>query len=61
MSEDQKVDLSEYCKVKCGFEAKEVAVLAEVPRRTFYSWWKSRPRAVKLIILGIKAERANKE
>jgi predicted transcriptional regulator len=57
MTENEKAELSKYCKTNCGLDAKEVADLAQVPRRTFYDWWSGRRRAVELIVLGIKAER----
>ncbi len=53
---NDKDDLSSYCKENCGLDAKETADKAEVPRRTFYDWWKNRRRAVELIVKGIKAE-----
>lgn len=56
MTEKEEIDLSRYCKDNCGMDAKEVADYAQVPRRTFYDWWGTRKRAVKLIIKGIKAE-----
>lgn len=45
---------SAYCRKHVGRDAKEVADLANVPRRTFYDWWRSRRTAVELIIEGIK-------
>lgn len=56
MTDNEKVELSKYCKTNCGLDAKEVADLAQVPRRTFYDWWTGRRRAVELIVLGVKAE-----
>lgn len=56
MTNNEQADLSQYCKDNCGLDAKEVADLAQVPRRTFYDWWKSRRRAVELIVLGLKTE-----
>lgn len=52
-------ELSIYCKENCGLNAKEVADLAEVPRRTFYDWWIYRRKAVELIIDGINSRRKN--
>lgn len=60
MSNEVQADLSAYCKANCGLDAKEVADYAQVPRRTFYDWWKSRRRAVELIVSGIKSEREKK-
>lgn len=56
MSENEKLELSKYCKINCGLDAKQVADYAKVPRRTFYDWWSSRKKAVELIVRGIKAE-----
>jgi len=56
---NKKTDaFSEYCKANCGLDATKVADLAQVPRRTFYDWWKSRSRAVELIVLAIKIEKS---
>jgi hypothetical protein len=60
MTNKEQADLSQYCKDNCGLDAKEVADLAQVPRRTFYDWWKSRRRTVELLVLGIKTEQNNK-
>ncbi|MEH6454787.1 MAG: hypothetical protein V7749_00565 [Cocleimonas sp.] len=60
MINKEQPDLSQYCKDNCGLDAKEVADLAQVPRRTFYDWWKSRRRTVELLVLGIKTEQNNK-
>jgi predicted transcriptional regulator len=56
MTDNEKDELSKYCKNNCGLDATEVADLAQVPRRTFYDWWSGRRRAVELIVKGIKAE-----
>ncbi|CAH0543293.1 hypothetical protein [Vibrio marisflavi] len=45
---------SAYCREQLGLDVKEVANIAEVPRRTFYDWWESRNKAVRLIVAGIK-------
>lgn len=57
MTEKEESDLSRFCKDNCGLDAKEVADYAGIPRRTFYDWWKSRNKAVKLMVKGIKAEK----
>lgn len=49
-------DLSAYCKTRCGMDVTEVVELSEVPRRTLYDWWRSRRRAVELIVAGLAAE-----
>lgn len=56
MTSENAQELSRYCKENCGLDAKEVADIAEVPRRTFYDWWKNRRRAVELIVKGVSAE-----
>jgi len=56
MTDTDKDELSRFCKDHCGLDAKETADYAGIPRRTFYDWWKSRNKAVKLMIKGIKAE-----
>ena len=56
MTDHEKEELSEYCREKCGLDAKQVADIAQVPRRTFYDWWTGRRRAVELIVLGVKTE-----
>lgn len=53
-------DFSDYCKEHCGLDATEVAETSKVPRRTLYDWWRTRPRAVVLIVEGIATERRNK-
>jgi hypothetical protein len=58
MANEKPDAFSKYCKDTCGFDATEVADLAQVPRRTFYDWWKSRRRVVELIVLGIKTEKS---
>lgn len=49
-----KEAFSAYCRQELGLDAKEVADIAQVPRRTFYDWWQTRRKAVELIIEGIK-------
>lgn len=61
MTEIEMMELSEYCRKTCGLDAKEVANLAQVSRRTFYDWWSGRRRVVELIIKGIVAEREQNE
>ncbi|AZG35398.1 MULTISPECIES: hypothetical protein [Shewanella] len=60
MTNKEQGEFSKYCKANCGLDATEVADLAQVPRRTFYDWWKTRRRAVELIVLGLKIERDSK-
>jgi capsule polysaccharide export protein KpsE/RkpR len=50
----EKEAFSAYCRAKVRLDAKEVADLAKVPRRTFYDWWETRRPAVELMIDGIK-------
>ncbi|WP_299496397.1 hypothetical protein [uncultured Shewanella sp.] len=57
MMNNEQNELSRFCKDNCGLDAKEVADYAQIPRRTFYDWWKNRRRAVELIVLGIKTEK----
>lgn len=56
MTETKQAELSAYCKKHCGMDAKAVADLAGVPRRTFYDWWDGRRRVVELIVAGVKFE-----
>jgi predicted transcriptional regulator len=56
-NKEERTDLSKYCKETCGLDAKEVADYANLPRRTFYDWWKSRKDVVRLMVKGIKAEK----
>jgi len=60
MTEKERPDLSHYCKSTCGLEAKDVAAIANVPRRTLYDWWQNRRRVVELIVKGIKHEQSTK-
>jgi CRP-like cAMP-binding protein len=60
MTNNEKLELSIYCKDNCGLDAKEVADYAGVPRRTFYDWWTGRRKVVELIIKGIKTEQGAK-
>ncbi|MBO1273619.1 MULTISPECIES: hypothetical protein [Shewanella] len=54
-----KEAFSAYCRAQVGLDAKEVADLAKVPRRTFYDWWATRRTAVELIVDGIKHRNSN--
>ncbi|PKQ52113.1 hypothetical protein CR151_17140 [Vibrio cholerae] len=56
----EKEAFSAYCRDSVGLDAKEVADLANVPRRTFYDWWRTRRTAVELIIEGIKHRQEQK-
>lgn len=56
MTEKNESELSQYCKENCGLDAKQVADYAQIPRRTFYDWWKSRRKAVELIVIGVKCD-----
>lgn len=58
---DDKDAFSAYCRARVGLDAKEVAVIAQVPRRTFYDWWITRRTAVELIIDGIKHRNSKNE
>lgn len=49
-------DLSAYCKAHCGLDAKAVADIARVSRRTLYNWWQTRRRTVELIVSGVSRE-----
>jgi hypothetical protein len=53
-------DLSAYCKAHCGLDAKAVADIALVSRRTLYNWWQTRRRTVELIVSGVNTELENK-
>ena len=53
-------DLSAYCKAHCGLDAKAVADMALVSRRTLYNWWQTRRRRVELIVSGVDSELKNK-
>ncbi|XEI34368.1 YfdQ family protein [Aeromonas veronii] len=53
-------DLSAYCKAHCGLDAKAVADIALVSRRTLYNWWQTRRRTVELIVSGVNTELESK-
>lgn len=61
MSKEKQPDLSLYCREQAGLDAKEVADLAGIPRRTFYDWWSGRRRVVELIIKGLKFEKKEQD
>lgn len=52
-------DLSAYCKAHCGLDAKTVADMALISRRTLYNWWQTRRRTVELIVSGVRRELEN--
>ncbi len=55
-NESDEETISAFCRKELGMDAQDVALLAEVPRRTFYDWWKSRNKAVRFMIAGIKSD-----
>lgn len=60
-NKEQTEAFSKYCRENVGLDAKEVADLAKIPRRTFYDWWTTRRRAVELIVNGIRREQEHHE
>lgn len=48
--------LTRESKSRCGLDVDEVALRADIPRRTLYNWWKTKKRVIELILLGIAYE-----
>lgn len=49
-------DLSAYCQSTVNISVNHLVTFSGIPRRTLYDWWKKKPRAVELLIKGIKFE-----
>lgn len=56
MSDRHHDGLTHECKSRCGLDVDEVAVIAGIPRRSLYNWWKTKRRVIELILSGIAYE-----
>lgn len=56
MNDRHQDGLTHECKARCGLDVDEVALSADIPRRTLYNWWKTKKRVIDLILLGIAYE-----